>query len=114
MRAGSVVVVVDGSMSPSRLVVVVDDEVVDPFSSIVVEVDDVDVVEEVDDVVVDDVAGGDDVGDRRRSRSASSNSPVSMPSSASLMNRPQICAGNDPPVTARPWTEVILRSVPSL
>ena len=42
------------------------------------------------------------------------NLPVSTPPTAPRMYRCQMAAGNEPPVTCRPWTLSILRSVPSL
>lgn len=49
-----------------------------------------------------------------RSLGGATKLPVSVPPTAARMNRCQIVAGKEPPVTCRPWTSLILRSVPSL
>lgn len=93
-----------------RVVVVVEAVVVD-----VVDVVDVVVEEEVDEVVVgavEEVVVFGTVDGTARSRSRSSGEAVYkgatlIPSCASFITSEKICAGNDPPVTARPWTSDI-------
>lgn len=116
MGAGVVVVVVDDDGGGGLLVVVVEPS---PAVVLVVEEVELDDDDEEDEDVEDEVVAGawrgsvDAVLRRSRSAGGSRNSPVSTPSTAISMNRRQISAGNEPPVTRRPWTASMALVCPS-
>jgi len=111
---GAVVALAGGAVvdvvAPGSVVDVVssgsDDDVVDSSGT----VEDV-VVDEV--VVVASSTRTDGLSRRPGKLRTGTNEPVSIPSVARLMNLRQMSAGNDPPVTDRPWTLSISRCWPS-